>query len=212
MRCGGTCHECKDTSLSLDLCKRFGWIQMTANQSEKGVQCLGEDFLRISQATAQAEETPPNLRLRFQMPSPRSFQRQPDIYSRSIEVYAWSIQRMKHPPVAIQKRMKRPPVVIQKTNEIRSCAKELTATVEKLASVIEHMSKSQKSEPVELKPRSRSPRRRHRSSRDSRTPRRAAGDRARGATPEEGHHCQERRVHRRRGALLRRRAPCRGAP
>ena len=50
--------------------------------------------------------------------------------------------------------------------------KELTATVAKLASVIEHMSKSQKSEPVELKPRSRSPRRRHRSSRDSRTPRR----------------------------------------
>ena len=30
MRCGGTCHECNDTSSSLDLCKRFGWIQMTA--------------------------------------------------------------------------------------------------------------------------------------------------------------------------------------
>ena len=49
---------------------------------------------------------------------------------------------------------------------------ELTAIVEKLASVIECMSKSQKSEPVEFRPKSRSPRRRRRNSRnDSRTPR-----------------------------------------
>ena len=82
MRCGGTCHECKDTSLSLDLCKRFGWIQMTANQSEKGVQCLGEDFLIISKAMPKLRKRL-ELRLRFQMSSPRSFQRLQDIYSRS---------------------------------------------------------------------------------------------------------------------------------
>lgn len=53
---------------------------------------------------------------------------------------------------------------------------KLTATVEKLAKVIENMSKKQmKTDPVELKPkhRSRTPRRRRRDSRsNSRTPRR----------------------------------------
>ena len=91
--------------------------------------------------------------------------------------------------------------------------KELTATVERLASVVEHMSKSQKSEPVELRPkqRSRSPRRRRRSSRsDSRT-----GDRGHVLDVdhglEEDLHCRgkarcQREAHRQRGVQ------CRGAP
>ena len=175
MRCGGSCNECQDVSAGLEVCRRFDWVQMNARpvadpekrhilHHQKHHHCHRRllSMMHHGHLLRRSSHVLPGkarglLILRGLEPKCRNALRRQQMSMRAEET---------SPPSTVHGR--------NSEDDRDRKLQELTATVEKLANVIEQrVSKTQKTERVEPRPkhRSRTPRRRRRDSRsNSRTP------------------------------------------
>ena len=150
MRCGGSCSDCKDVTRGLEVRKSFGWINVSALPvSSPHVERHTSSRRAPTQAIDQDHPLGPRAS-RYSKGSTQSERSQKTPQS----------ERPQKTPETTEDHCETSPSTIHgrhAEDDRDRKLQELTATVEELATVIEHMSKKQlKTEPVELKPKQRS--------------------------------------------------------